>query len=89
MLRKPAKLQIVLDSPASPDWLPESLMTLLQANAFAYHHGMIVGQPKKTTDIRHVLDLLEQEHISISKISYGQQTLESLFFELTQTRLRD
>lgn len=89
MLRKPAKLQIVLDSPASPDLLPESLMTLLQANALEYHHGMIVGLPQKIADIRRVLDLLEQEHISINKISYGQQTLESLFFELTQTRLRD
>ncbi|MEN8180044.1 MAG: ABC transporter ATP-binding protein [Pseudomonadota bacterium] len=89
ILRKPAKLQITLDAPLSPDRLPESLMTLLRKRAFEYQNGMIAGLPQKTAEIRQLLDLLEQEGISISKISYGQQTLESLFFELTQTRLRD
>ncbi|MEN8167624.1 MAG: ABC transporter ATP-binding protein, partial [Pseudomonadota bacterium] len=71
ILKKPAKLQIALDLPGSPDRLPESLMTLLQANALEYHNGTIVGLPQKTAHIRQLLDLLDQEHISISTLSYG------------------
>lgn len=89
ILNKPAKLQIALNSPRAADALPASLMVLIQSSALDYRNGMIVGLPKDTATIRQLLDILEQEAISISKISYGQQTLESLFFELTQTHLRD
>jgi ABC-2 type transport system ATP-binding protein len=89
IFKKPATLQIALDPALSPAALPQSLMLFVQQSAFEYHDGILVGLPQNTAEIRQLLDLLAQEDIAPRKISYGQQTLESLFFELTQTRLRD
>ena len=89
LLSKPATLKIALASAAALARLPESIMLRLKDTALNYANGMITGIPQHTAEIYQLLENIEREGLKIDKISYGQQTLESLFFELTQTHLRD
>jgi ABC-2 type transport system ATP-binding protein len=89
ILRKPASLQIELDPGSRPERLPDGLGQLLEAFGLGYHHGVIQGMPRTPADIRRLMERLEAERLTIRKLAYGQQNLESLFFELTQTQLRD
>ncbi|MDJ0808088.1 MAG: ABC transporter ATP-binding protein [Gammaproteobacteria bacterium] len=89
ILNKPARLQITFDTPTDSTSLPASLKALLQKTGFEYANGCLSGLPRDTHAIHELLKLLEAEKLKIQQITYGRQTLESLFFELTQTHLRD
>lgn len=47
------------------------------------------GDLSAETSLKDVLELLEKNNIMASKIRYGKQSLESLFFSLTHSGLRD
>lgn len=47
------------------------------------------GDLSAETSLKDVLELLEKNNVMASKIRYGKQSLESLFFSLTHSGLRD
>ncbi|MCG8014443.1 MAG: ABC transporter ATP-binding protein, partial [Candidatus Thiodiazotropha weberae] len=61
----------------------------LQAKGFNLSELTISGHPKDQTEVSELLQTLASLNLSVINLSYGKHTLEKLFFELTQTHLRD
>ena len=49
----------------------------------------LCGELVAGTSLKELLGILEQNHVPVAKVRYGKQTLESLFFSLTHSSLRD
>jgi ABC-2 type transport system ATP-binding protein len=63
----------------------ETVMT----RGFKLSHQTVSGYPKHEAEIAELLQAITSLGISVITLSYGRHTLEKLFFELTQTQLRD
>ncbi|MCU7905903.1 MAG: ABC transporter ATP-binding protein [Candidatus Thiodiazotropha sp. (ex Epidulcina cf. delphinae)] len=61
----------------------------IEEMGFTLSHHRITGKPRDQKQIAELLTAVSREGIPILNISYGKHTLEKLFFELTNTHLRD
>ncbi len=65
------------------------LMPKIEQMGLSLAGQTITGKPNDPSEINNLIGLLNQAEIPILNLSYGKHTLETLFFELTQTHLRD
>jgi len=68
--------------------LNQSMCDFISSRALTITGNNISGSIKSQSDIAQLVQLLTDNAIEIENIHYGRKTLESLFFDLTQTELR-
>jgi ABC-2 type transport system ATP-binding protein len=88
VLEKRPLLQVTLDLSDHSD-KTEQLAREVAALGFNLTQQTLSGYPKTEQGITELLQLIEAKSIRIVNLSYGRHTLEKLFFELTQTHLRE
>jgi ABC-2 type transport system ATP-binding protein len=88
ILKQDPQLNIELE-PIVDKQLYQQLSDSLQAQGYQLSEQTISGQPKDQSEVNELLQKLALQNLSVVNLSYGKQTLEKLFFELTQTHLRD
>ncbi|MET0068364.1 MAG: ABC transporter ATP-binding protein [Candidatus Thiodiazotropha sp.] len=88
ILGKHPLLRIDLD-PQTPEVQLQPLLESLAAQGLERSGHVISGHPGNIDALPVLLQRLRERDIRVSGLSYGKQTLEKRFFELTQTHLRD
>ncbi|MEJ2620006.1 MAG: ABC transporter ATP-binding protein [Candidatus Thiodiazotropha sp.] len=88
ILHQDPQLNIELE-PIADKQRYQQLSDSLQADGYQLSEQTISGQPKDQSEVNELLQKLASKNLSVVNLSYGKQTLEKLFFELTQTHLRD
>ncbi|MEJ2405645.1 MAG: ABC transporter ATP-binding protein [Candidatus Thiodiazotropha sp.] len=81
-------LKIDLD-PQTPDGQLVELDALLNEQGLSRSGHHLSGYPDDIGTLPELLRLLSERNIRVANLSYGKQTLEKRFFELTHTNLRD
>lgn len=88
VLEKRPAVEIDLD-PQQPPLAGIPFSHTVEAMGFTLSHHRITGKPRDQQQIAELLTAISRQGIPILNLSYGKHTLEKLFFELTNTHLRD
>jgi ABC-2 type transport system ATP-binding protein len=66
-----------------------ALVNFIQTHSLSFEQNYLGGLLAAPSDFYNLMALLQQYAIPIESVSYGRQSLESLFFQLTHRHLRD
>jgi ABC-2 type transport system ATP-binding protein len=88
ILEQKSALHLELDLSQHQDKVSE-LVPRIEQMGLSLAGQTLTGKPNNPNEIQALIGLLNQQEIPILNLSYGKHTLETLFFELTQTHLRD
>lgn len=87
ILGRPAQLRLHLAS--IPDEAQQVLAMLGNRFQLEQQGHQLRGELASLTQLDALLCELKQQHLEVEYMEYGKQSLEALFFELTDTRLRE
>ncbi len=80
---------LLVEVERSQNVLSERLRKSFSAYGIDAEGEIFKGELSEEKQLKYVLELFEKNNIKILRIRYGKQSLESLFFDLTNFELRD
>ncbi len=88
LLQSDAIIKITAYTNVNLDMLNQPARQLVDKLSLTLKDNTISGSVNSQNDLSQLLQLLSENNIEVENIQYGRKTLESLFFDLTQTELR-
>jgi len=88
LLQSDAIIKITTLDTINSDTLSQPAREMISKLMLTLEDNTISGSINSQKDVSQLLQLLSDSNIKIENIQYGRKTLESLFFDLTQTELR-
>ncbi len=89
LLDSKARISITTQQLLSRDRFNPALEDFIRKHKLTIDDNQLTGEIDSAQLVAALLQLLIQNEFDIEKIQYGRQTLESLFFHLTHTHLRE
>jgi len=72
----------------NPESINQAMIDFISQHSLKIQDDMLLGPIESQNELMKLLQLLSTNSIGIENIQYGRKTLETLFFDLTQTELR-
>ena len=82
-----ARLKIRLGQPSDSD--KQKIQQVCTEFSLQQTNNILVGEKFDTEHVQNIITRLNESGLAVEYVEYGKQSLESLFFELTDTRLRE
>ncbi len=88
LLQSDSIITINTNNKINPENINKALKGFITQHSLVIKENILSGSIKSQNEIIRLLQLISDSDIEIENIQYGRKTLESLFFDLTQTELR-